>query len=161
MDESPLLCLFLLFRWNWSSSIILPPEDDFSLDRSEIDGCWIRIKVFDAKNIVIANLKSSDPYLRFGFKGQKDSAVKTAVINNTLIPVWNHEIIIFSTDKKNDILQVDMFDENTEDFKLMNKIEIPLRDHPNKTHYIFNDDIAKKKKDAGQLHFELDFEPIE
>ena len=54
-----------------------------------------------------------------------------------------------------------MFDENTEDFKLMNKFEIPLRDHPYKTHYIFNDDIAMKKKDAGQLHFELDFEPIE
>ena len=135
------------------------PLENSASDRSETEGCRIRIKAFDAKNVLESFIDGSDLYLRFGLKGKKDSTFKTAVISGTLNPVWNQELEIISTDRRKDILEVEMFDEDiSHDYTI---IEIPLRDHPNKTHYTFNDNITLKEKGAGQLHFELDFEPIE
>ena len=51
-----------------------------------------------------------------------------------------------------------MLDEDIkENKKMMDQICIPLCEHPNGTHYSFDNDIRLGKKKAGHLHFELDF----
>lgn len=44
---------------------------------------------------------------------------------------------------------------------MMDKIFIPLNEHPIGTHYIFDQCINLKKKFAGFLHFELDFKSVD
>ena len=125
------------------------------------DGCTLHIKAFDARDVLkMDTVGKSDPYLRFRLKDKKGSCVKTQVISNTKNPVWNEELNLHSFDRNNDVLEVDMLDEDIKkDDKMMDRIEIPLRDHPIGEHYVFNERINKKKKDAGNLHFEIDFLP--
>ena len=125
------------------------------------EGCNVHIKAFDAKDVLKMDVGGkSDPYLRFRLKGKKESTAKTQIISNTRNPVWNQELNVYSNDRHNDILQVDMLDEDIKnDDKMMDRIEIPLRDHQIGEHYVFDNNIKLKKKDAGKLHFELDFLP--
>lgn len=103
------------------------------------------------------DLVGSDPYLRFKLKSQQES-VKTNVICNTINPIWNQELELISINRNNDILTVDMLDEDLgHDDKMMNTIEIPLKDYRNGDVYEFDNDIKFRKKDAGHLHFKIDF----
>ncbi|KAK8900369.1 hypothetical protein M9Y10_002696 [Tritrichomonas musculus] len=130
---------------------------------SGTEGCRVHIKAFDAKDVLKMDLGGkSDPYLRFGIKGKKESRVKTQIISNTRNPIWNQELDVVSTNRSADVLEVDMLDEDIKnDDKMMDKIEIPLRDHQIGEHYVFDNNIKLKKKDAGHLHFELDFLPAD
>ncbi|KAK8843592.1 hypothetical protein M9Y10_024649 [Tritrichomonas musculus] len=125
------------------------------------NGCLIQIKAFDASDVLkMDTVGKSDPYLRFRLKDKKESTVKTQIISNTKNPVWNEELSLYSFNRNADVLEVDMLDEDIKkDDKMMDRIEIPLRDHPIGEHYVFNQNINLKKKDAGRLHFEINFLP--
>lgn len=135
---------------------------DSASDPSQPIGCKVHIKAFDAKDVIKMDVGSkSDPYLRFRIKNKKDTAVQTQVISNTLNPVWNEELELLSYDRKNDIIEVDMLDEDTKkDDKMMNTIEIPIGEHPDNDHYVFDDSVKLKKKNAGKVHFEMQFLPL-
>lgn len=139
-------------------AVVVGPGNNNSLGTN---GCKVHIKAFDAKDVLkMDTVGKSDPYLRFRLKGKKETTVKTQIISNTRNPVWNQELDVISHDRNNDILQVDMYDEDIKkDDKMMDRIEIPLRDHPIGDHYVFDDKIMLKKKDAGRLHFEINFLP--
>lgn len=120
------------------------------------DGCKIHIKCVDAKDVIKINVGAKpDPYLRFKVG---DSVVKSKVATKTLNPVWNEELDIVSIKPKTDNLTVELIDNDlNRNETMMNPIIIPISEHPYGDHYVFDDYIKLNKKNAGKLHFELDF----
>ena len=119
--------------------------------------CIMNVKAFNAKDVLVMDLDGKvDPYLRFRIKGKKDSTKQT-LISDTQNPIWNQELTIISNDKNSDILQVDMLDKDIKnDIKMMDTIEIQLKNFKNGDVYEFDNKIRLKKKDAGHLHFKID-----
>ena len=147
----------------------LPPSEPKPRERNDItvpvvqtDGCRIHIKAFEGKDLIKMGVGAkSDPYLQFNIKGIDSKKVKTNVITKTQCPVWNEELDILAHDHKTDILEVNLIDHDlNKNEKMMNPIFIPISEHPFGDHYVFDDYIKLKNKNAGKLHFELDFNPV-
>jgi Ca2+-dependent lipid-binding protein len=60
-----------------------------------------------AKNLIVADLFSSDPYVQFTYM---ETTYKTAVIYKTLNPTWNHTVELMVFDKEAQGLEFTLWD---------------------------------------------------
>ncbi|KAH0793633.1 C2 domain containing protein [Histomonas meleagridis] len=104
--------------------------------------CAVRlhVKVVEGKDLLQMDLGKSDPYVVLRLKSQK-SSVKTKVMKNTLNPVWNEEFDLV-TEKPDDVLLVNMFDEDVaKDDKMIDELQFKVSD------FKVGADVAKITKD--------------
>jgi len=65
------------------------------------------LHIKSAKNLIIADLFSSDPFVQFMYM---DTVYKTPVIYKTLNPVWNHTVELMVFDKEAQGLEFTLWD---------------------------------------------------
>jgi Ca2+-dependent lipid-binding protein len=114
----------------------------------------IHIHVMDGYEIPNTDLiGKTDPYVKLKLNDQ-EFAHQTLVMNNTLNPLWDQTITLFSLCQKPS-LQIELRDEATGKDPLLGTKSIDLSDIPNEKIVEFTEELipAKGMKKGGIIHF--------
>ena len=97
-------------------------------------------------------------YIKIWLNDNKENSLQTKTIKGTVNPAWNENLEITSNNLDTDVLNVCLYNEGKEGEEAISDIiKIPIHDHQIGDHFSFDDNIKYRKKKAGSLHFELDF----
>lgn len=114
------------------------------------------IHCIDGSNLIVADFRTSDPYMKFSLKSNPSSAVTSKVIDSNLNPVWDQHLTLQALDIA-DTLIVELFDKDkgSKDDKMMDPVEFPLISISPQAPINFDKDITYKGKPAGHLRFTI------
>jgi len=115
------------------------------------------IQLVDAKDLIIADIISSDPYVVFQVGPQK---VKSKVIDSSLNPTWNEklQLCIPSLDEK---LKISLYDKDMQNDDFLGECSVDLKplETAKPAEFIeFHVPLQKVKK--GSIHFKLAYTSI-
>ena len=131
-----------------------PQERDIKIAQP----CKVIVHAMKAEKIRKTDAKTTDSYLTLQMKEEPESVKRTKSITNDLNPVWNQTFELHSKDWNNDTLVVNLLNKSARHNgdKLMNELELPIRQWPIGTHIDYQEDIRIKKKKTGRLYLGID-----